>query len=58
MLPSTSPLPLPTLATVVLLLLQEPPEDVSDKVVNRPWQTLSVPVILPGSGFTVIVLVI
>ena len=45
----------PTVATVVLLLLQMPPVVLSDNAVVAPVQTLDTPVSAPGIGFTVTV---
>jgi hypothetical protein len=38
---------------VTLLLVQTPPEEASDKVEVTPGQITVVPIIAPGSGFTV-----
>ncbi len=56
-IPVTTPLVF-TLATAVLLLLQVPPEVVSARVIADPIHTAAPPVIAPGNGFTVIVLVL
>ena len=48
----------PTVAMVVLLLIQEPPAVVSPSVVVAPVQTQVVPVIAAGSGLTVMVIVV
>jgi len=45
----------PIVATVVLLLLHEPPAVVSLNEVVSPEQILETPVIAPGEGFTVTV---
>jgi hypothetical protein len=45
--PATTPLALPTVATVVLLLLHVPPSTVLDNVVDDPTHTEFVPVIVP-----------
>jgi len=51
--PVTTPLLVPMVATVVLLLLHEPPAVASLSVVVRPEQTLAVPVMEAGNGLTV-----
>jgi hypothetical protein len=51
--PDTMPVPAPTVATAVLLLLQVPPVLVVLSVVVCPTQALVLPVITAGSGFTV-----
>ena len=50
--PVTTPVPAPTVATAVLLLLHEPPPVVLDKIVVAPTHTVSAPVIGAGSGLT------
>ena len=55
--PLTTPVVLPTLAIVVVLLLQVPPRVVMAKVVVEPEHTVAVPVILPGVVYTLSVLV-
>ena len=52
--PVTTPLELPTL-TLPLALLHVPPAGVEFNVVAKPTQTLGIPVIVPGLGFTVTV---
>jgi len=52
-IPVTMPVDEPTVAVAVRLLLHVPPDAVSCKAVVAPMQTLSTPVIGPGSGFTV-----
>jgi hypothetical protein len=54
--PVTTPVEL-MVATPVLLLLHVPPGVISDKLVVRPTQTLSVPVIAAGFGLTVMITV-
>ena len=51
--PLTRPVPSPTVATEVLLLVHKPPDVASDNDVVNPAQTASVPLITAGSGFTV-----
>ena len=51
--PDTIPVPAPTVATAVLLLLQVPPVLVVPKVVVCPTHALILPVMAAGSGFTV-----
>ena len=48
----------PTAAIAVLLLLHPPPVVPSVNVIVDPAQTLALPVIAPGSGFTVIALTV
>ena len=50
--PDTMPV-VPTLAVVILLLLQAPPETDSPKAVVKPVQTLNVPVIADGTAFII-----
>lgn len=50
--PETRPVDDPTVATTVLLLVQVPPPG-SDSASTCPTQTEVLPVITPGSGFTV-----
>ena len=52
-MPDTTPEEEPTVATVVLLLVQLPPAEPSVNVVVWPIQTLAVPPIAAGNGFTV-----
>ena len=47
----------PIVAYAALPLIQLPPAVASDKVVLKPTQTFAVPVILAGSGFTVMIVV-
>jgi hypothetical protein len=54
--PPTMPEPVPTVATLVLPLAHVPPP-ASVSAVVLPMQTLVVPVIAPGSGLTVTVMV-
>jgi hypothetical protein len=51
--PDTIPVPAPTVATAVLLLLHAPPVLVVLSVVVWPTQALVLPVIAAGSGLTV-----
>ena len=51
--PLTTPVPPPTVATKVLLLVHAPNPVASDKEVVKPAQTFVVPVIAAGNGFTV-----
>ena len=53
--PITTPVPTPTVATDVLLLLHVPVVGVLPSVVACPTHIDSEPLIVPGSGFTVIV---
>jgi len=53
--PFTSPVDEPTVATAVLVLLQEPPPTASVNEVVNPLQTCAVPVMTAGAGFAVIV---
>jgi hypothetical protein len=55
--PLTTPLLIPIVATVVLLLLQVPPVVLLLKVAVSPSHTLAVPVIAAGNGLTVIFLI-
>jgi hypothetical protein len=55
--PVTIPVPEPTVAIVVLLLLQVPLADALLKVIFKPAQTVDAPDIVPGGAITVIVLV-
>ena len=57
-IPLTSPLPLTTVATLVLLLVHEPPPVVEDKVVVVLTHTVAVPVMIAGSAFTVTIAVL
>ena len=50
-IPDTTPLP-DIVAITVLLLVQVPPEIVSFSVIKEPSQTVFVPVIEAGAGFT------
>lgn len=52
-IPDTIPVPAPTVATAVLLLLHAPPVLVVLKVVVCPTHALVLPVMAAGSGFTV-----
>ena len=54
--PVTTPV-LPAVATVVILLAHVPPASASDNVVALSAQTVCVPVIVEGNGFTVIAFV-
>ena len=56
--PLTRPLPVPTVATAVLLLLQVPPPEPSVNAVDDPAQTFRLPVIPPGTVLTVTVVVV
>lgn len=47
-----------TIPIDVLLLTQTPPEGKELNVVVKPSHTISVPLMTPGSGFTVIVIVV
>ena len=53
-MPLTTPVPEPTVATAVLLLLHEPPGVPSIREVVKPTHTVDNPVIAIGAGFTVI----
>lgn len=55
-MPVTMPDEIPTVATTVLLLLQVPPP-ASNKAVVWPTHTMVTPVIVPGKGLTVMVIV-
>ena len=52
-IPVTTPVPMPIVATAVLLLLQEPPERPSVKVVVAPMHIDVAPAIAEGRGLTV-----
>jgi hypothetical protein len=52
-MPDTIPDVVPTVATLVIELLQRPGTDVELNVVVDPTQTLSAPVVAAGNGFTV-----
>lgn len=52
--PHTAPVPAPTV-TLPLLALHVPPAGVAESVVQLPKHTLVAPVIIPGSAFTVTV---
>ena len=56
--PVTQPVEPTTVATPVLLLDQVPPAVASDRQFVRPLQTLGVPRMLVGNGFTVTMVVI
>jgi len=56
-MPVTNP-PVPMVATPVLLLVQLPPETLSDKVVVEPVQIVVVPVIADAGLLTVTVVVL
>jgi hypothetical protein len=51
--PVTTPVVDTTVAIVVVPLVQVPPLVASVNVVVSPWQTLVVPLMAVGSGFTV-----
>jgi hypothetical protein len=53
LIPLTTPVELPTVATAVLLLLHVPPPVAHESVVEPPAQALVVPVIAAGTEFTV-----
>ena len=55
--PVAIPVAEPMVATVVVLLLQVPPDVPSVSVVDEPIQTPELPAIAAGDGFTVIVCV-
>jgi hypothetical protein len=55
--PFTVPLALPTVANAVLLLDHTPPAGVAVSDVPEPAHTERVPVIAPGTGLTVMVVV-
>ena len=55
--PETMPELVPIVATLVLLLVQVPPP-VFERVVVEPAQTVAVPVIADGNGFTVTTVVV
>ncbi len=57
-MPVTTPLPEPTVAMDVLLLLQVPPVDVLDNVEVPPTHTVVPPVMTAGNGLTVIMVVV
>ena len=52
-IPVTRPVPEPTIATLVLLLVQTPPEIASLSVIEVLGQILVTPVIAPGATLTV-----
>ena len=54
-IPVTTPVPEPTVATDVLLLLHDPPGMAVNKLMVPPAQTLVGPTIGGGNGFTVTV---
>jgi hypothetical protein len=56
--PITTPVPEPTVATPVLPLLQVPPLALLLNVVVLPMHTDAVPVIVAGTGFTVMIVVL
>jgi hypothetical protein len=56
--PVTIPVPLPTVAVPVAPLLQIPPLTLLYKVVVPPSHTLPRPVIAPGAGFIVTIIVV
>lgn len=57
LIPVTEPVEDPTVATEISLLVQvPPPEPVS--ILDDPEQTLVIPDIAPGNGFTVTVVVV
>ena len=58
LIPVTMPLPMPTIATVVLLLVQVPKAMASLKVIEEPSHTDERPVITAGAGVTVITIVV
>ncbi len=53
--PVTTPVPVPTVAMPVLLLVQIPPPVALDKVVPEPVHTVAVPVTAAGKALTVAV---
>ena len=55
--PVITPVVSPAVATAVLLLLHVPPPGVSNKLEVKPEQTVFVPVIAAGNGFTVTIAV-
>jgi hypothetical protein len=55
--PDTIPEAEPTLPMTSFPLLHVPPVVALNKVVVSPWQTLAMPVMFAGSGFTVTILV-
>ena len=55
--PETIPELVPIVATLVLLLIHVPPP-VLERVVVEPAQTVAVPVIADGNGFTVTTVVV
>ena len=57
-IPVRIPVVVPIVPTAVLLLLQVPPVLASPRVVVLPAHTGVVPVMAPGVGFTVIVVVV
>ena len=56
-MPLTTPVPLPTVAMLVALLLHVPPANASVSVVVYPVHTVFDPPMAPGIGFTVTVIV-
>jgi hypothetical protein len=57
-MPATTPLELPTEAMPVALLLHLPPDGLSLSVIVNPAHTLPGPVIVPGNGLMVTVVVL
>ena len=55
--PVTIPVDAPTVALAVLRLAQVPPPRGSLNVAVAPWQRLKVPVIGPGAGLSVTIIV-
>lgn len=53
LIPVTTPVKTPTIATAGELLVHRPPGVVLDNVVVAPTQTLGEPVMVSGTGFTV-----
>ena len=56
-IPVTTPVPEPTIATVCALLLHVPPVEASVKLTEEPTHTVAVPVMPAGTGSTVTVVV-
>jgi hypothetical protein len=57
-MPVTTPLPEPTVAIEVLLLLHMPPGSVLDSVIVLPWQPVDGPSIFAGALFTLTTVVV
>ena len=57
-IPETTPVLIPIVATVVLLLVHIPPPMASVKAVVLLGQSVSMPVMAAGEGFTAIIAVV